>query len=91
MPASSVPYEPTMPTTLSPHTAYGPLAVIAAVLDSLNGSGERHHWQQDGISLVLDARSFATWLGDKGRKLLRAAPELGTCCVCSPRDHGRHG
>lgn len=70
-PPSRVLYESFTPAALQPQTAFGLLAVVAAVLDSLDGKAVRYYWMQDGISLALNAASFIKWLGDKGRKLLR--------------------
>lgn len=71
-PPSRMLYESFTPAALQPRTAFNLLAVIAAVLDSLDGKAVRYYWMQDGISLTLNAASFMKWLGDKGRQLLRA-------------------
>lgn len=44
-PALSLVYEPITPAVLSPYSAFGALAVVAAVLDSVEAvGGPGHRW-----------------------------------------------
>jgi hypothetical protein len=54
--------EPITPAALSTRTAYGVLAIAAAALRSLEGSGERHMWTPEGGKSVLNIASFLAWL-----------------------------
>ena len=74
IPASTVQYEPITPAALSPRFAFGALAIIAAVLDSLEAPGEACHiWEQDGVPPIVDAASFLAWLNDQGRNSLQVS------------------
>ena len=65
-------YEPVTPAVLSPKVAFGAIAIIAAVLDSLGArGGPGHKWEQDGVPSVMDAASFVAWLSDDGREWLQ--------------------
>jgi serine/threonine protein kinase len=46
------------------------LAIAAADLRSLEGSGERHHWMPDRGNAVLDMSSFVGWLPANRRRWL---------------------
>ncbi len=70
--ASPVLYEPVTPAALPSRFAFGALAIVAAVLDSLEAPGEAGHtWEQDGVPPAMDAASFLSWLNDDGRNWLR--------------------
>jgi len=72
IPIVPVLHEPMTPAVLSPKVAFGALAIIAAVLDSLEArGGSGHKWKQDGVPSVMDAASFVTWLSDDGREWLQ--------------------
>lgn len=71
--ATTMRYEPITPAALPPHFAFGALAIIAAVLNSLEAPGQASHiWEQVGISPVMDAASFKAWLSDNGQHRLLA-------------------
>jgi len=72
IPIVPVLHEPMTPAVFSPKVAFGALAIIAAVLDSLEArGGSGHKWKQDGVPSVMDAASFVTWLSDDGREWLQ--------------------
>ncbi len=74
IPASTVLYEPITPAALPPRVAFAALAIVAAVLDSLEAPGGAGHiWEQDGVPPVMDAASFLAWLNDNGRNPLRVS------------------
>jgi TniQ len=65
-------HEPMTPAVLSPRIAFGALAIIAAVLDSLEArGGSGHKWKRNGVPSVMDATSFVAWLSDDGREWLQ--------------------
>jgi len=67
-------YEPITPAALPPRFAFGALAIVAAVLDSLEAPGGAGHiWEQDGVPPVVDAASLLAWLNDDGRNSLRVS------------------
>jgi len=58
---------------LSPNAAFGVVAIVAAVLHSLEGDRERHRWRPEGAAAaVLDASSFVRWLPASLRRWLSA-------------------
>lgn len=66
--ASPVLYEPVTPAALSSRFAFGALAIVAAVLDSLEAPGKAGHtWEQDGVPPAMNAASFLLWPNDDGR------------------------
>lgn len=72
IPTIPVLHEPMTPAVLSPKIAFGALAIIAAVLDSLEArGGSGHKWKRDGVPSVMDAASFMAWLSDDGREWLQ--------------------
>jgi hypothetical protein len=55
--------EPITLASLPHYPAYAALAIIAAILDSLENPGRAaHHWQPNGIGANLNAASFVAWL-----------------------------
>jgi len=73
MRATTLWYEPITPAALPPRFAFGAMAVIAAVLDSLEVPGRASHtWEQDGVTPVMDATSFTAWLDDNAQHRRRA-------------------
>ncbi len=64
--------EPITPAALSTRTAYGVLAISAAALRSLGGSGEGHMWRPDGGKSVLNVASFLAWLPAEIRRQLKS-------------------
>jgi hypothetical protein len=64
--------EPITLAALSVHTAYGVLAIAAAVLRSIEGSGGCHLWQPEGGKSALNVTSFLAWLPADTRRQLKS-------------------
>ncbi len=89
--ATTVRYEPITLAALPPSFAFGALAIVAAVLDSLEAPGRASYtWEQDGIPPVMDTASFTAWLSDNGQNRLWTSPshedEQGSAVVWAAGD-----
>lgn len=70
----AVVYELFTPAAASVYCAFGLLAIVAAVLDSLDGQGgASYRWKQSGVAPVITAVSYMAWLNDEARQWLRSA------------------
>lgn len=70
----AVVYELFTPAAASVYCAFGLLAIVAAVLDSLDGQGgASYRWRQSGVAPVITAVSYMAWLNDEARQWLRSA------------------
>jgi hypothetical protein len=64
--------EPITLAALSTRAAYGVLAISAAVLRSLEGRAERHHWKPEGGKAALNTEAFLAWLPADTRRQLKS-------------------